>query len=110
MKNKIQKVEYINGNWCSTINEYYLKDDWYIVMIVPATTRDHVGAYVLLEKEIQDEIIVSDNLINTFTNFGITLYDNKGTIKPLNQILKEISQKWEELIVYDKRERFETII
>lgn len=56
---------------------------------------------MLLERE-KETPQISENLIDTFTNIGIALYDNKGEIKSLNQILKEISQKWEELIVYDK--------
>ena len=62
---------------------------------------EQFGAYVLLERE-KEAPQISENLIDTFTKIGIALYDNKGEIKSLNQILKEISQKWEELIVYDK--------
>jgi hypothetical protein len=101
MRDKEQKVKYIDGRWCDTINECYLNNGWYVVMIVPATTKTQTGAYVVLERE-KEAPQISENLIDTFTNIGIALYDNKGEIKSLNQILKEISQKWEELIIYDK--------
>lgn len=75
---------------------------WEIKEIHPVTPKgEQFGAYVLLERE-KEVPQISENLIYTFTNIGIALYDNKGEIKSLNQILKEISQKWEELIVYDK--------
>lgn len=74
---------------------------WEIKEIHPVVPKgEQFGAYVLLEREKEPEI--PENLINIFTNIGIALYDNKGEIKSLNQILKEISQKWEELIIYDK--------
>ena len=58
---------------------------------------------MLLERE-KEAPQISENLINTFTNIGIALYDNKGEIKSLNQILKEISQKWEEARFWNLQE------
>lgn len=75
---------------------------WEIKEIHPVVPKgEQFGAYILLEREIETPQI-SENLIDAFTNIGIALYDNKGEIKSLNQILKEVSQKWEELITYDK--------
>lgn len=108
MRDKEQKVKYIDGRWCDTINESYLNNGWYVVMLVPATTKAQTGAYVVLEREKEPEI--PEDLIDTFTKIGITLYDNKGKIKSLYQILKEISQKWEELIIYDKQRRIKSFI
>ena len=68
--------------------------------VIPA--GEQFGAYILLEREKEDPQM-SENLIDTFTNIGIALYDNKGEIKSLNQVLKEISQKWEELMVSSKK-------
>ena len=102
MRDKEQKVKYIDGRWCDTINECYLNNGWYVAMIVPVTTKTQTGAYVVLEREKEPE--VSENLIDTFTNIGITLYDNKGEIKSLNQILKEISQKWGEARFWNLQE------
>ena len=56
---------------------------------------------MLLERE-KEVPQISENLIDTFTNIGIAIYNNQGEMKSLNQILKEISQKWEELIQYNK--------
>jgi hypothetical protein len=96
MKNKEQTIVYIEGRLCNTVNNCYLNNGWYVKMIVPATTREHIGAYALLERDKKTPEI-SENLINCFANIGITLYDNNGEMKSLNQILKEISQKWSEL-------------
>ena len=109
MRDKEQKVKYIDGRWCdSAINESYLNNGWYVVMLVPATTETQTGAYVVLEREKEPEI--PEDLIDTFTKIGIALYDNKGKIKSLYQILKEISQKWEELIIYDKQRRIKSFV
>lgn len=103
MRDKEQKVKYIDGRWCdSAINESYLNNGWYVVMLVPATTETQTGAYVVLEREKEPEI--PEDLIDTFTKIGITLYDNKGKIKSLYQILKEISQRWGEARFWNLQE------
>ena len=56
MRDKEQKVKYIDGRWCDTVNECYLNNGWYVAMIVPATTKTQTGAYVVLEREKEPEI------------------------------------------------------
>jgi hypothetical protein len=62
-------------------------------MIVPAATREHAGAYVLLERDKK----ISEDLINCFSDIGITLYDNNGELKSLKSILEETADKWNEI-------------
>lgn len=101
MKNKEQKLEFVRGDYLWDLHRL-LDRGWRIKEIHPVASKgEQFGAYVLLERE-KETSQISESLIDTFTNIGIALYDNKGEIKSLNQILKEISQKWEELIVYDK--------
>ena len=50
MSDKEQKIKYINGRWCDSINETYLAMGWRIVSIHPVSDRDEIGAYVILEK------------------------------------------------------------
>lgn len=101
MKNKEQKLEFVRGEYLWDLHRL-LDWGWEIKEIHPVVPKgEQFGAYVLLERE-KETPQISESLIDTFTNIGIALYDNKGEIKSLNQILKEISQKWEELIVYDK--------
>ena len=61
MRDKEQKVKYIDGKWCDTVNECYLNNGWYVAMIVPATTKTQTGAYVVLEREKVPEILLSGN-------------------------------------------------
>jgi hypothetical protein len=68
---------------------------WEIKEIHPVVPKgEQFGAYILLERE-KETPQISENLIDVFTN-GIALYNNKGEVKSLNQILKEINQKYEE--------------
>ena len=51
MRDKKQKIKYINGCWCDVINECYLDIGWNIVSIYPVSNKTDIGAYILLEKE-----------------------------------------------------------
>ena len=51
MKNKIQKIVFIDGSYCGFINDY-LEKDWCVVSVNPVGTKQIYGAYVVLEKEI----------------------------------------------------------
>jgi hypothetical protein len=51
VKNKQQKIKFINGRWCDDINVTYLSHGWEIVSIHPVASKDEIGAYVILEKE-----------------------------------------------------------
>ena len=104
MKNKEQKLEFVRGEYLWDLNRL-LDENWEVKKIHPIVPKDEqFGAYILLEKEIETPQI-SENLIDAFTNIGIALYDNKGKIKSLNQILKEVSQKWEELITLENKRK-----
>ena len=98
--NKKQRIEFVHYGIVGDINSL-LENGWRIIEIYPVTPHGssaQYGAYILLETN-EETPQISENLINIFTNIGIALYDNKGEIKSLNQILKEISQKWEELTI-----------
>ena len=48
MKNKIK---YIDGKFCDTINEIYLDNGWKVISIHPVSTYNTIGCYVLMEKK-----------------------------------------------------------
>lgn len=52
MKNKVQKIKYIEGRWCDTVNEVYLDKGWTIVSAHPVATKTEIGMYVVMEKEV----------------------------------------------------------
>ena len=51
MRDKEQKIKYINGRWCDVINDVYLSAGWHVVSIHPVSDRNEIGAYVILEKQ-----------------------------------------------------------
>lgn len=89
MKNKKQEIKYIDGRWCDTVNDYYLKDGWQVVSIHPVASKDQIGAYVLLEKINENE------LGETLKDLGISVYEPDGTIKTMNKVLNEAAETWE---------------
>ena len=89
MKNKKQEIKYIDGRWCDTVNDYYLKDGWQVVSIHPVDSKDQIGAYVLLEKINENE------LEETLKDLGISVYEPDGTIKTMNKVLNEVAETWE---------------
>ena len=80
MKNKKQKIKYVDGNYgCDTLNRLYLDCGWRVVSIHTAGSRNEVGAYVLLEKE--------DEIENTLNDIGITTYNPDGTHRTINEVI-----------------------
>lgn len=52
VKDKVQKIKYIEGRWCDTVNEIYLdRGGWTIVSVHPVATKNEFGIYVVMEKE-----------------------------------------------------------
>ena len=87
MKNKKQKIRYIDGNYgCDTLNRLYLDCGWRVVSIHTAGSRNDVGAYVLLEKEDDDEVEVTE-VETVLNNIGVTAYNPDGTLRTTNEII-----------------------
>lgn len=86
MKNKKQKIEYIDSYQCNRINNYYLKDGWQVVSIHPISSKDQIGAYILLEKE--------DSVEEALNQIGVTTRNSDGTMKTTNEVLEEIAEVW----------------
>lgn len=96
MKNKKQKIKYIDGNYgCDALNRLYLDCGWRVVSIHTAGSRNDVGAYVLLEKE-DDEVKVIE-VETALSDMGITVYNPDGTLKTTNEIIENIAEKWSEI-------------
>jgi hypothetical protein len=90
MKNKKQKIKYIDGNYdCDTLNRLYLDCGWRVASIHTAGSRNDIGAYVLLEKE--------DEIENALNDIGITAYNPDGTHRATNEVMRDIAEKWSEL-------------
>lgn len=89
MKNKKQKIKYIDGNYgCDTLNRLYLDCGWRIVSIHTAGSRNDIGAYVLLEKEEDNEDKVEVTEVETvLNNIGVTVYNPDGTLRTTNEII-----------------------
>ena len=86
MKNKKQKIKYIDGNYsCDTINRLYLDCGWRIVSIHAGGSKNDVGAYVLLEKE-EDEVKAIE-VEAALSDIGITVYNSDGTLRATNEII-----------------------
>lgn len=86
MKNKKQEIKYIDGRWCDTVNDYYLKDGWQVVSIHPIASKDQIAAYVLLEKE--------DGVEEVLNQIGVTTRNSDGTMKATNEVLEEVAEVW----------------
>ena len=89
MKNKKQKIIYIDSRWCDTINDYYLKEGWQVVSIHPIASKDQIAAYILLEK--------ADGIEEVLNQIGVTTRNSDGTMKTMNEILEEIAEVWKSL-------------
>ena len=86
MKNKKQKIKYIDGNYgCDTLNRLYLDCGWRVISIHTAGSRNDVGAYVLLEKE--DDAVKVTEVETVLNNIGITVYNPDGTLRTTNEII-----------------------
>lgn len=86
MKNKKQKIVYVDSRWCDTINDNYLKEGWQVVSIHPIASKDQIAAYILLEKENGTEELLNQ--------IGITTHNLDGTMKTTNEVLEEIAEAW----------------
>ena len=87
MKNKKQKIKYIDSNCdCDTLNRLYLDCGWRVVSIHTAGSRNDVGAYVLLEKEEDDEVRVIE-VEAALNDIGITVSNSDGTLRATNEII-----------------------
>ena len=86
MKNKKQQIVYIDGRWCDTVNEYYLKDGWQVVSIHPIASKEQIAAYILLEKE--------DGVEEVLNQIGVTTRNSDGTMKSTNEVLEEVAEVW----------------
>lgn len=87
MKNKKQKIKYVDGNYgCDTLNRLYLDCGWRVVSIYTASSRNDVGAYILLEKEEDDEVEVTE-VETVLNNIGVTVYNSDGTLRTTNEII-----------------------
>ena len=96
MKNKKQKIKYVDSNFgCDTLNRLYLDCGWRVVSIHTAGSRNDVGAYVLLEKE-DDEVKV-DEVETVLNDIGVTVYNPDGSLKTTNEIIEDITEKWSEI-------------
>ena len=96
MKNKKQKIRYIDGNYgCDTLNRLYLDCGWRVVSIHTAGSRNDVGAYVLLEKE--DDEVKAIEVEAALSDIGITVYNSDGTLRATNEIIEDITEKWGEI-------------
>ena len=96
MKNKKQKIKYIDSNYgCDTLNRLYLDYGWKVVSIHTAGSKSDVGAYVLLEKEKEEEEIIEVNA--ALNDIGITVYNPDGTLKATNEIIEDMVEKWNEM-------------
>lgn len=96
MKDKKQKIKYIDGNYgCDTVNRLYLDCGWRVVSIHTAGSRNDVGAYVLLEKE-EDEVEAID-VEAALSDIGIAVYNSDGTLRGTNEIIQDIAEKWSEI-------------
>ena len=69
MKNKQQKIKYIEGRWCETINECYLNTGWTIISVHPVATQNEIGIYVVMEREIAETDSSTDKA-ETAKGFG----------------------------------------
>jgi hypothetical protein len=80
-------MKYIEGN-CDfdTINRLYLECGWRIASIHTDGSRNNIGAYVLLEKEEEEEVkaIEIEAVLN---NIGITMYNSDGTLRARNEVM-----------------------
>lgn len=96
MKNKKQKIKYIDGNYgCDTLNRLYLDCGWRIVSIHTAGSKNDIGAYVLLEKE--DDEVKAIEVEAALSDIGITVYNSDGTLRTTNEIIEDITEKWSEI-------------
>ena len=86
MKNKKQEIKYIDGRWCDTVNNYYLKDGWQVVSIHPIASKDQIAAYVLLEKE--------DDVEEVLKQINVTTRNSDGTMKSTSDVMEEIAKAW----------------
>lgn len=89
MKNKRQKIRYIDGSYgCDALNRLYLDCGWRVVSIHTAGSRNDVGAYVLLEKEEDEDNEIEVTEVETvLNNIGITVYNPDGTLRTTNEII-----------------------
>ena len=89
MKNKKQKIKYIDGNCgCDTLNRLYLDCGWKIVSINTVSSKTDRGAYVLLEKEEDENNEIEVTEVETvLNNIGITVYNPDGTLRGTNEII-----------------------
>lgn len=96
MKNKKQKIKYIDGNYgCDTLNRLYLDCGWRVVSIHTAGSKNDVGAYVLLEKE--DDEVKTIEVEAALSDIGISMYNSDGTLRPTNEVIEDIAEKWSEM-------------
>lgn len=86
MKNKKQKIKYVDGDYgCDILNRLYLDCGWKVVSIHTAGSRNDVGAYVLLEKE--DDEVKATEVEAALSDIGITVYNSDGTLRATNEII-----------------------
>lgn len=72
MKNNKQRFEYVHGSWTSYIDRM-LEEDWRILSITPASTKDTPGCYVLLERK--DDGVDMERAAPDETNIKIEMSD-----------------------------------